>query len=112
MRSESTRHLLATTFLCGLLCAATPAWAQDEDQDQNEAAPAPEVAQGEGADQGNIVVTGTRIRTPNLSASSPVTVVNSQEVRLTGTTRAEDLINSLPQAFAAQGGNISNASTG
>jgi hypothetical protein len=30
-----------------------------------------------------------------------VTVVESQEVRLAGTTRTEDLINALPQAFAA-----------
>jgi hypothetical protein len=35
-------------------------------------------------------------------AVSPVTVVNSQEIRLQGTTRTEDLINSLPQAFARQ----------
>ena len=35
-------------------------------------------------------------------AGIPVTAVDSEEVRLTGTTRAEDLINSLPQAFAAR----------
>ena len=38
---------------------------------------------------------GTAPATP-----SPPTVVSSQEVRLTGTTRTEDLINSLPQTFA------------
>jgi hypothetical protein len=37
-----------------------------------------------------------------LVVTSPVSVVNSQEVRLTGTVRTEDLINSLPQAFARQ----------
>jgi hypothetical protein len=31
----------------------------------------------------------------------PVTVINSAEVRLQGTTRTEDLINQLPQAFAS-----------
>ena len=33
---------------------------------------------------------------PSAQAGSPVTVVNSQEVRLQGTTRTEDLVNSLP----------------
>ena len=39
---------------------------------------------------------------PNLLAVSPVTVVNSQEIRLRGATQTEDLINSLPQVFARQ----------
>ena len=108
MRRDQLTHLLATTIFCGGLGLASPAFAQDEEP----AVDTTTTAQGEGADESNIVVTGTRIRSPNLSATSPVTVVNSQEVRLSGTTRAEDLINSLPQAFAAQGGNISNASTG
>ena len=41
-----------------------------------------------------------------------MTVVTSQEVKLSGTTRTEDLINSLPQAFAAQGSNVSNGASG
>ena len=32
--------------------------------------------------------------------ATPVTVLSSQEVKLSGTTRTEDLINSLPQGFA------------
>src|SRR4029450_11726167 len=100
MRRDQLTHLLATTIFCGGLGLASPAFAQDEEP----AVDATTTAQGEGAEESNIVVTGTRIRSPNLSATSPVTVVNSQEVRLSGTTRAEDLINSLPQAFAAQGG--------
>ncbi|HET9397433.1 MAG TPA: TonB-dependent receptor, partial [Sphingomicrobium sp.] len=49
---------------------------------------------------------------PNLESASPVTVVSSQEVKLAGTTRTEDLINSLPQVFATQGSNISNGASG
>lgn len=60
----------------------------------------------------DIVVTGTRIPQPNLTSASPVTVLSSQELKLQGTTRTEDLINSLPQSFAAQGSNVSNGSTG
>jgi iron complex outermembrane receptor protein len=114
MRNRMIGRLLAGTFICGSLGIAAPAYAQDEDQDQASTTGPVEgsdVDTAQGEDE-RIVVTGSRIPQPNLSATSPVTVVNSQEVRLTGTTRAEDLINSLPQAFAAQGGNIANAATG
>ena len=102
-------NLLATTIICGAVELATPAFAQDD--------PAPggsgrsRSAAG-GRRPTSVIVTGTRIPQPNLTATSPVTVVNSQEVRLQGTTRTEDLINSLPQAFAGQGGNIANGATG
>ncbi|MFL6736711.1 MAG: TonB-dependent receptor domain-containing protein, partial [Sphingomonas sp.] len=59
-----------------------------------------------------IIVTGSRIPQPNLQTASPVTTVSSQEVKLSGTTRTEDLINALPQVFSDQGSNISNGSTG
>ncbi len=60
----------------------------------------------------DIVITGSRIPQPNLTSASPVTVLSSQEVKLQGTSRTEDLINSLPQSFAAQGSNISNGASG
>ncbi|MFZ4604340.1 MAG: TonB-dependent receptor plug domain-containing protein, partial [Caulobacterales bacterium] len=60
----------------------------------------------------DIVVTGTRIRSPNLTAVSPVTAISSADIKQQGITRVEDLINSLPQAFAAQGAAISNGSNG
>ncbi len=59
-----------------------------------------------------VVVTGSRVASPNLTSSSPITVVNSQEFRLEGATRVEDLINNLPQAFSGQGSSISNGATG
>jgi iron complex outermembrane recepter protein len=59
-----------------------------------------------------IVVTGSRIPQPNLEGNSPVSVIGAQEVRLQGVTQVEDLINNLPQAFADQGGNISNGASG
>jgi len=88
---------LPAMILLGSL--ATPAFAQEADA----TAPAEEDA---------IIVTGTRISSPTLTSNSPVTVVNSQDVQLSGTTRTEDLINSLPQVFAGQGSNVSNGSTG
>ncbi|ACI98016.1 TonB-dependent receptor domain-containing protein [Rhodospirillum centenum] len=69
------------------------------------------VAQEAGALE-EIVVTGSRIRAPNLVSTSPVTAVTGEDIKAQGVTRVEDLVNSLPQAFAAQGGQVSNGSTG
>jgi iron complex outermembrane receptor protein len=115
-KTQLLSNLLATTVICGAIGFATPAFAADTQPAQPQAdqpAPTTGPAAGQPADQGEaIVVTGTRIPTPNLSGTSPVTVINSAEVRLQGTTRTEDLINSLPQAFAGQGGNLANGATG
>ena len=65
-----------------------------------------------GATVGEIVVTGSRIPQPNLTSSSPVQVVSSEDVKLTGTTQTADLLNQLPQVFAGMSSNISNGATG
>ncbi|ARR53698.1 hypothetical protein HY78_09835 [Rhizorhabdus wittichii DC-6] len=78
-------------------------------------ASAPAFAQGAPAaeEEGQvIIVTGSRIPQPNLTSAAPVTVVGSQEIKLQGTTRTEDLLNSLPQVFGDQGGNLANGATG
>jgi outer membrane receptor protein involved in Fe transport len=59
-----------------------------------------------------IIVTGSRIPQANLEGTSPVSVLGAQDVEFEGTVQVEDLINNLPQAFADQGGNISNGATG
>ena len=59
-----------------------------------------------------VVVTGSRIVSPNLQSISPVTAIGAEELNIAGKTRIEDVLNQLPQAFAAQGSNISNASDG
>ena len=101
------RSLLATTIICGAASIATPAFAQD---DQPPSGPA-EAAQTPDDDEQAVTVTGTRIPR-NLTAVSPVTVINSADIRLQGVTRTEDLINSLPQSFAGQGGNLANGASG
>src|SRR6267154_3796581 len=55
-----------------------------------------------------VVVTGSRISAPNQVSISPVTFVSALDVQQSGATRVEDLLNSLPQVFAAQGGSASN----
>src|ERR1700761_9059024 len=59
-----------------------------------------------------IVVTGTRIPSPNLTAIPPVTTVGNADIKAQGATRIEDITNSLPQVFAGQGSSITNGSTG
>jgi outer membrane receptor protein involved in Fe transport len=104
-KNQFLSNLLATTFICGAASFATPALAQDDQPAAGAAQPADEQEQ-------EVVITGSRIPAPNLTAVSPVTVVNSQEIRLQGVTRTEDLINSLPQAFGSQGGNLANGASG
>ena len=59
-----------------------------------------------------VVVTGSRIATPNLDSISPVTAVTSEEIKQTGVIRIEDLINSLPQVVADQGSGMSMGANG
>ncbi|MGN6154175.1 MAG: TonB-dependent receptor domain-containing protein [Sphingomicrobium sp.] len=131
MKLDFRQRLLATTLLVGASAVATPAFAQDTNPNTNppdtsavptipqttapvEGTPVPTTsATGETVKRSqDIIVTGSRIPQPNLESASPVTVVTSQEVKVSGTTRTEDLINSLPQVFATQGSNISNGASG
>ena len=57
-------------------------------------------------------VTGSRIPSPNLTSTSPVTQVTATDIRIEGVNNVENLLNNLPQVFADQGGNISNGSSG
>jgi iron complex outermembrane recepter protein len=59
-----------------------------------------------------IVVTGTRIPSPNLTSIAPVTTVGNADIKAQGVTRIEDITNSLPQVFAGQGSSITNGQSG
>jgi iron complex outermembrane receptor protein len=99
LKNTTTRErLLASSMICGaalLGLSATQAAAQTAPAAVSE-----------------IVVTGSRIPTPNLTSVSPVTAVTSQELKLEGTTNVESLLNNLPQVFAAQTSGVSNGATG
>ena len=131
MKLDFRQRLLATTLLVGASAVATPAFAQDTNPNTNPpdssavptapqttspvegSAPPSTSATGETVKRSqDIIVTGSRIPQPNLESTSPVTVVSSTDVKVAGTSRTEDLINSLPQVFAAQGSNVSNGASG
>ena len=106
---RSVRWLLTTQLLLPLV-AAEPTFAQPP------APPASEEEELEAAepreDQQEIIVTGSRIPRPNLTAVSPVTVVDGEEIKLYGTILAEELVNTLPQVVPDQGNFLSNSATG
>src|SRR5262249_37526044 len=92
-------RLLASTMIGGATLAAlaaAPAFAADQ--------PTQTVQE--------VVVTGSRIPHPGLTSVSPLTTVGSQDIKLQGVQNVEDLINSLPQAFADFGAMQSNGATG
>jgi iron complex outermembrane recepter protein len=123
MKTSFRQNLLATTLMVGASALATPAWAQDtqtvdpaasQPTGPVEAQPTPSVsAEGEPVSTGSdIIVTGSRIPQPNLESAAPVTVVNEQDVKLSGSSRIEDVLNQLPSVGAAQASGVSNGATG
>jgi iron complex outermembrane recepter protein len=81
---------------------------------QEDPAPAETTAQTTDSEarQQKITVTGSRIQQPNLVTTSPVSSVSSEDIKLQGVTRVEDLVVQLPQAFAAQNSTVSNGASG
>jgi iron complex outermembrane recepter protein len=59
-----------------------------------------------------IEVTGSRIPSANLESPSPITTVDAQAIKADGLRSVENVLNNLPQVFAAQGANIANGATG
>src|SRR5688572_14353720 len=118
MKFSTRQRLLASTLLIGAASMATPAWAQTEPvQPPAEETPSgPVEAQEPSVDAAGepveadeaIIVTGSRIARPNVESASPVTVVSSEAIDQAGTTRIEDLVNSLPQVTPGQTAFVSN----
>ncbi|MDB5425679.1 MAG: TonB-dependent receptor, partial [Phenylobacterium sp.] len=76
MKSQSTRaRLLASSMICGLAMGLAG--------HANAAA-----AEANAVEE--LVVTGSRIPQPNLTSTSPVTVVGQVEMKLQGTTNIEN----------------------
>ncbi|MGZ8362259.1 MAG: TonB-dependent receptor plug domain-containing protein [Caulobacteraceae bacterium] len=88
-------RLLASSMICGAAALAFGGQALAQDAQVEE-----------------LVVTGSRIPQPNLTSTSPITVVGDTEIKLQGTTNVEQLVNSLPAAYAGQTGQVSNGASG
>ena len=72
-------------------------------------APAPAVA---AAPVEEVVVTGSRLSTPNETSISPITTISAVDLQQTGLTRVEDVLNNLPMVFAGMNSTTSNGADG
>ena len=73
---------------------------------------APAAAANDTSGLEEVVVTGSRITSPNLTAISPITSVDAGYISSTNLTRVEDILNNLPMVFAGQNSTVSNGATG
>ena len=94
--SMAVRRELA--FACILLPAVS--WAQEQPNQQPNP---PE----------QIVVTGTRLPNPNLVSTSPIQVVSSEEIAISGRNDVSDILQLLPQNFSNDlGQDLGNRTSG
>jgi outer membrane receptor protein involved in Fe transport len=98
------------TVALGLALTAQSAVAQQAPADPVTALPSTPKAADVSTD--TIIVTGTRIASPNLKSVAPVTSVTNADIKIAGLAKAEDLLNQLPQVVAAQSSTLSNGATG
>lgn len=105
MIKRRSRHSVlkagVASFVLSVGLAAGPAIAQTALAEAEQT-----TAEGEG----DIVVTGSLIRNPNLTLSSPVNATTSEQIELKQSNNAEELIREIPGVVAATGPavNISN----
>lgn len=101
--------LLASTVIAGMTAFTAPAFAQTEPQG-TAAAQGQEATAETG--QGDIVVTGTLIKNPNLERSAPVNVTTSDEIELQQTNVAEEILREIPGVVPSIGSAVNNGNGG
>ena len=97
-RSTHLTRLLGTTVLAGVFGAALAT--QASAQTVNKSASTPPITAAAAATDNSleeVVVTGTRIRRPNLEANNPVNVVDQKEIQLEGITDIAQILQRQPQ---------------
>jgi iron complex outermembrane recepter protein len=116
MTCRRASRILVVPILAIPLLLGLPFQAVAQEEAAPEQAAEDKVAQAE--DEGlvrlkeEVTVTGSLITRKDLESLSPVAVIDVEEVTYQGTGRVEDLIQQLPQAFAAQNATISNGASG
>jgi iron complex outermembrane receptor protein len=128
MKLDIRTRLLASTLLVGAAVVAQPAFAQaapgaaqntDAAQSANEVPSGVQTqdtvaaAGGQGsANEGDIVVTGSLIKNPNLVQSSPVISVGQDEVNLRQSNVAEEVLRTIPGITPSIGSAVNNGNGG
>jgi outer membrane receptor protein involved in Fe transport len=127
--------LLATTVIAGF-AVAMPAFAQDVPvaPEEGTTAPAGETPisssqagstaeEGPGvqpaeavppapSEGGEIIVTGSLIRNPNLTSSAPVAVVGQEEIQLRQANNVEEVLRTIPGVTPGLGAQVNNGANG
>jgi outer membrane receptor protein involved in Fe transport len=80
--------------------------------DTAQAQQAPSATPSDSSTLTEVVVTGSRIKQPELEAVSPVVSVTSEQLQQAGTPRIEDILNQLPQVVGDMGSALANGATG
>ena len=94
IRKSPLSVAISTTLALAASGLSTAAYAQDAELEE-------------------VVVTGSRIaREDGFGAVAPVSVVNSEDIRATGLSRMEDVLNTLPSIEAGENSFLSNGATG
>lgn len=112
--------LSAAPFTIALAALAVPAQAQTVGTTPQDAAAAANNTtipnsgdnSAAAANADTIVVTGSLIRNPNLTSSSPVLVTNREEINLRQSNNAEGLLRDIPGIVPAQGSAVNNGTGG
>ena len=105
----STRNSLRRTLNLALITSAVTAFALSAPihaQDQNDPEAADEMLLEE------VIVTGSRIRNPNVVAASPVTTIGMDEIDLNQTPNIERIFRDLPMTIPGDGENVNNGTSG
>src|SRR5688500_12244504 len=102
----STSAIGSAAFMGLSLAFAAPAYAQDQNNDETCTPGVPagtvcdteqEIESGEPAtDEQSVLVTGSRIRRPNLESNVPVTSVSAEDLTSQGDVNIGDALNDLP----------------
>jgi len=91
------------TALAGLVLGLMPVTAAAQSQQQTE----DDLFEVE-----EIIVTGSRLANTNVTSPVPVVQISADEIDARGAIRIEDMLNILPQVFAGQASEVSNAASG
>ncbi|MEE4155573.1 MAG: TonB-dependent receptor [Erythrobacter sp.] len=102
MRKTTQLRSSAGLLAVGLALAATPAFAQDAETEDM-----PEVTETQ-----TIVVTGSRIDNPNLTATSPVASVSEDFIQLRQATVVDDFLREIPGITPSIGAQVNNGNGG
>lgn len=114
IEATAFRKVLASSTAFAAMAIALPAWAQTSDPETPQAAAQAAPA----AEEGEILVTGSRIRRDGFQAPTPLTVLTQQDIQNTSpTNNIADFVNQMPQLAGSTKPansrlNLSNGSAG